>query len=236
MGSPFPPAVYIGHPGWKEAGGRVAYSLATGIVIFALCLLGFFPLLGAVLPIPAIVPVLLFIGLVIGAQAFRAVPKAYYPAVVIAMVPNVAAWGVGQIDNALAAAGTSAAQVGFDKLAGAGVIYGGLNALGQGAVLVGMILAAITVFIIDRRFVAAALFSALGGALTLVGLIHSAKVHVFSGEKVALGYAFMALVCLAFAALRPPMRELDPLDPEDVPGAAFEGEPELTALPEPALA
>ena len=246
MGSPFPPAVYIGHPGWKEAGGRVSYSLATGVVIFALCVLGFFPLLGAILPIPAIVPVLLFIGLVIGAQAFRAVPKAYYPAIVIAMVPNVAAWGVGLVDNALAAAGTSAAQLGEAKLAGAGVIYDGLNALGQGAVLVGMVLAAITVFIIDRKFLWAAGFAVFGGVLTLIGLIHSPKVHVFSGEKIALGYGFLALVCLAFAYLKPPLRELDPLDPEDVEGAAFEGEPPPTAAstngagptttPEPAVA
>ena len=31
LGSPFPPAVYIGQPGWKAAGGRVSYSLATGL-------------------------------------------------------------------------------------------------------------------------------------------------------------------------------------------------------------
>src|SRR3954452_9974415 len=30
LGSPFPPAVYIGHPGWKAVGGRIGYSLATG--------------------------------------------------------------------------------------------------------------------------------------------------------------------------------------------------------------
>jgi AGZA family xanthine/uracil permease-like MFS transporter len=222
-GCPFPPAVYIGQPGWKEAGGRISYSLATGVVIFLLCVLGFFPLLAALLPIPAIVPILLFIGLVIGAQSFRAVPKAYYPAIVIAMVPNVASWGVGQVDNALSAAGTSASQVGFDKLSQAGTIYGGLNALGQGAVLVGMVLAAITVFIIDRKFLWAAGFCVFGGLLTLVGLIHSAKVHVFSNEKIALGYGFMALVCLAFLYLKPPLRELDPDDPEDVAGAAFEG-------------
>ena len=29
LGSPFPPAVYIGHPGWKAAGGRISYSLAS---------------------------------------------------------------------------------------------------------------------------------------------------------------------------------------------------------------
>jgi AGZA family xanthine/uracil permease-like MFS transporter len=46
---------------------------------------------------------------------------------------------------------------------------------------------------------------------------------VFSGEKVALGYGFAAVICLAFAYLKPPLRELDPNDPEDVEGAAFEG-------------
>ncbi len=32
LGSPFPPAVYIGHPGWKAVGGRIGYSLATGVM------------------------------------------------------------------------------------------------------------------------------------------------------------------------------------------------------------
>ena len=31
LGCPFPPAVYVGHPGWKAAGGRISYSLATGV-------------------------------------------------------------------------------------------------------------------------------------------------------------------------------------------------------------
>ena len=31
LGSPFPPAVYVGHPGWKAAGGGISYSLATGV-------------------------------------------------------------------------------------------------------------------------------------------------------------------------------------------------------------
>src|SRR5690349_2352185 len=65
LGSPFPPAVYIGHPGWKKAGGRSGYSIATGVTIAALCFLGMFGLLGAIFPIPAIVPILLYIGLLI---------------------------------------------------------------------------------------------------------------------------------------------------------------------------
>ena len=45
FGSPFPPAVYIGHPGWKDAGGRASYSLASGVVIGLFCFLGLFGVL-----------------------------------------------------------------------------------------------------------------------------------------------------------------------------------------------
>lgn len=177
LGSPFPPAVYIGQPGWKEAGGRTTYSLATGAVIFVFCVIGLFPLLAALLPLPPIVPVLLYIGLVIGSQAFRAVPRAYYPAVVLAIVPSIAAWASGLVDDALGAAGTSAHQVGQAKLAGSGVIYDGLHTLGNGATLADLLLGAIAVFLIDRRFVHAAAFC-FGAALSIVGLIHGDSVHV----------------------------------------------------------
>ncbi len=93
FGSPFPPAVYIGHPGWKDAGGRAGYSLASGVVIGIFCFLGLFGVLAALLPVPAIVPILLYIGLLIGAQAFQAVPRLHAIAVVAAILPNLAAMG-----------------------------------------------------------------------------------------------------------------------------------------------
>jgi AGZA family xanthine/uracil permease-like MFS transporter len=223
LGCPFPPAVYVGQPGWKAAGGRISYSLATGVVIFLLCVFGLFPLLDAILPVPAIVPVLLYIGLVIGAQAFRAVPRAHYAAVVLAIVPNAAAWASGLIDNALAAAGTNATKVGGDALNNAGVIYDGLLKLGEGAVLAGLLLGAIAAFLIDRRFYWAAGYSALAGALSCVGLIHGAKVSLDFDSvqlKIALGYFFIALVSLAFAAMKVPEREVDATDPADVEEAA----------------
>jgi AGZA family xanthine/uracil permease-like MFS transporter len=219
LGSPFPPAVYIGQPGWKEAGGRTSYSLATGTLIFILCVAGLFPLLAALLPIPAIVPVLLYIGLVIGSQAFKVVPRAHYPAIVLAMIPNIAAWGSGLVDNALGAAGSSAAQVGQAKLAGSGVIYDGLHTLGSGATLAGMVLGAIAVFLIDRRFYHAAAFCFAGALLSVVGLIHGEKVHVFTHPKIALGYALAGVTCLAMVLLKVPARAPDPADPMDMEAA-----------------
>jgi AGZA family xanthine/uracil permease-like MFS transporter len=220
LGCPFPPAVYVGQPGWKAAGGRTGYSLATGLVIALLCTLGLFPFISAILPIPAIVPVLLFIGLVIGAQAFEAVPKAYYPAIVIAMVPNLAAWGIGLVNSTLSAAGTSAGEVGIDNLTNAGAIYEGLTLLGAGAVLSGIVLAAITVFIIDRNFLWAAVYAAFGTGLSAIGLIHGEEVEWLANGQVTLGYAFTTVLLAAAYFLRAPARETNMADPMDVEEAA----------------
>jgi adenine/guanine/hypoxanthine permease len=216
LGSPFPPAVYIGHPGWKAAGGRIGYSLATGVAVCVLCTLGLFPLLAALLPIPAIVPVLLYIGLVIGAQAFRAVPRAHAAGVVLAMIPNIAAWAQGLVAGALSAAGTSADRVGETALANAGIINSGLLSLGEGAVLAGMVLGAIATLLIDRRFRLAAVYCFVGAALSLVGLIHGGQVGLLVSPSIALGYALTGLVCLAVAQLRLPVRVPDPTDSNDV--------------------
>ena len=202
LGSPFPPAVYIGHPGWKDAGGRAGYSMASGLLVAVLCFLGLFGLLSALLPLPAIVPILLYIGLLIGAQAFQAVPRVHAVAVVIAILPNLASWAAGLIDNSLAAAGTSAAEVGDDALAGAGVVYSGLTTLGQGAVLAGLVLGAIVTFVIDRTFVRAALASAVGALLSLIGLIHAPEVGWAANPQVALGYLLLGVVCLGYGALQ----------------------------------
>ncbi len=207
FGSPFPPAVYIGHPGWKDAGGRSGYSLATGAVIAVMCFLGLFGLLGAVLPMPAIVPILLYIGLMIGAQAFTAVPRIHAAAVVAALIPNIASWAVGLMDNVLAAAGTSATEVGYDTIDGAGVVYEGLKILGEGAILAGLLLGAIVAFLVDRRFVAAAAACGVAAALSWIGLIHAPQVEWGANGQVALGYVFAAAVCAAFATMRLPARD-----------------------------
>ena len=198
LGCPFPPAVYIGHPGWKAAGGRTTYSLASGVVIALLCFLGMFSLLGALLPLPAIVPILLYIGLLIGAQAFQEVPKAHAVAVVFAIIPNIAAWAGGLMTNAVVAAGSTPAQVGEDGFANAGLVYHGMLLLGGGAILAGLVLGSIVVFIIDKNFLPAAIYCFIGAALGFIGLIHAEQVGWNVGGQIALGYAFGGVILLVF--------------------------------------
>jgi AGZA family xanthine/uracil permease-like MFS transporter len=195
LGSPFPPAVYIGHPGWKAVGGRIGYSLATGIAIAVVCFFGLTALLLAVIPLVAILPILLYIGLVIGAQAFQATPAKHAPAVVLAIIPNIAEWAKTQVDGALAAAGTSVAQIGAGKLAATGVLYGGMEALGGGSVLAGLVLGAIAAFIIDGRLRTAAAWAFAGAILAFVGLIHGPQLGWAVSPMIALGYALFGATC-----------------------------------------
>ena len=91
MGNPFINAVYIGHPGWKAMGGRIGYSVVTGGLVLVLTVLGIIPLLLAFIPVVAILPILLYIGLLIGAQAFTESPARHAPAVILALIPHLAA-------------------------------------------------------------------------------------------------------------------------------------------------
>ena len=94
MGNPFINAVYIGHPGWKAMGGRIGYSAATGVMVIVLSWFGIISLMLSLIPVVAISPILLYIGMLIGAQAFQETPKSHAPAIVLALV--AAPRGLGQ--------------------------------------------------------------------------------------------------------------------------------------------
>ncbi len=115
----------------------------------------------------------------------------------LALLPNIASWAQSQIDGALGAAGTTAEKVGLDKLMGNGVIYHGMALLGGGAVLAGLMLGAIAVFIIERRFDRAAIYAFAGAVLSYFGFIHGTTLGIGASTQVAIGYLCIAAVCLA---------------------------------------
>ncbi|MDO9295356.1 regulator [Bradyrhizobium sp.] len=217
MGNPFINAVYIGHPGWKAMGGRIGYSAATGIMVVVLSWFGIISVLLALVPVVAISPILLYIGMLIGAQAFQTTPMKHAPAVVLALTPHLAAWAKLQIDTMLgstliaaqAVGGLAADKVDAVKTAAIaalpqqGVLYHGLEVMGGGAILTGLVLGAIGVFVIERDFVKASAFALSGAVLTYFGFMHGEAVGIGGGlgvtPGVALAYALVAAVFLALA-------------------------------------
>lgn len=206
MGNPFILAVYIGHPGWKSIGGRIGYSAATGIMVILLAWFGIIAVMMALIPVVAIAPILLYIGMLIGSQAFQETPRNHAPAIILGLVPHVAAWGKLQIDGALGAAGTNVAAVGLDKLGQVGVLYHGLQVIGGGAILGGLVLTSIAVFVIDRSFTKSAVFALVGAALTFFGFMHGEAIGFAQSPVVALAYLGVAGVmfgCARYASAVP---------------------------------
>ena len=215
MGNPFINAVYIGHPGWKGMGGRIGYSAAVGVMVIVLSWFGIISLLLAIVPVVAISPILLYIGMLIGAQAFQTTPKAHAPAIILALTPHLAAWCKTLMDGALGMAGTSAAAIGFDKLGNVGVLYPGLQTLGGGAILTGLVLAAVGAFVIDKKFVNAAAFALAGAVLTFFGFMHGEAVGIAVTPTVAVAYLIVAAFLFAlsrYPALAPALTGSDTSD------------------------
>src|SRR5258706_6783961 len=172
FGSAFPTTIYIGHPGWKRLGARSGYSALNGIFIAFLCLTGTIQGVLNFVPLEAGIGILLYIGIIITAQAFQETPKEHALAVALGLFPALAAWGLLMVETGLRAAGKTLYEAGLPAFAQSVAIHGMIS-LERGFIFSSMILAAIGVFLIERQFLRAAWWSLAAAALSAAGVIHA---------------------------------------------------------------
>lgn len=194
FGSCFPTTVYIGHPGWKAVGARQGYTLINGVVIFLLGITGTLSLVYSLIPKEVAFCILLYIGLVIASQAFTSVEKRYAPAVAIAFLPHIANYVKTNVEGTLQAAKTAIAEVGYKALEAQGVSYEGMASLGYGAIITGMLLGAITAFLIDKKFNLAGIYAFAGAVLSYFGVIHFERIGFGVGKEFAMGYLLLTIL------------------------------------------
>lgn len=163
---------YIGHPAYKAMGGRAAYTLATALLVGSAGLVGYFAWINALIPTPAVYPILVFVGLEITAQSFLATPRKHYPAVAFACLPALACLAMNlpeQIINDPALAKISMES--FNPLLQAKMKTMGM--LSSGFILTSLLWAWALAMIIDRRLKIAASVMFVAAVMTTFGLIHS---------------------------------------------------------------
>jgi AGZA family xanthine/uracil permease-like MFS transporter len=217
FGSCFPTTIYIGHPGWKALGARAGYSILNCVFVAVISLTGTLAFIAWAVPIDAGMAIVLWIGLVITAQAFQATPRSHAPAVVVGILPGVGAWGAMMAKNGLRAAGYGSpggpafSEALIDAFRASDTWIDGAFAIEQGFILTAMILAAATVEVIERRFPRAALWCAVGAILSATGLMHSYRFtpgdtagQLTPAVEEAVGYAIMGLAFLSARWLTSP--------------------------------
>jgi AGZA family xanthine/uracil permease-like MFS transporter len=211
LGSPFPVTIYLGHPGYKRIGARAAYSTLNALFWTLVCFTGTVSLAAAYVPIEAGMALVLYIGLVVCAQAFEVADKRYAVAVVTGLLPAFAAYVTLVVKHSLGVAKAASGVAMFTPdltarfAAERNFFAEGLFALGQGYIFTCMIFTSIVMYVIDRNYTRAAVWCLVGAALSAFGVIHT---HVVAGEDVlghlnlplpqwnswSTGYALMAVV------------------------------------------
>jgi AGZA family xanthine/uracil permease-like MFS transporter len=190
------------------------------------CLTGTLAWITWVVPVEAGMAIVLWIGLVITAQAFQVTPKSHAPAVVIGILPGVAAWGAMMAKNGLLAAGFGNPEKPFgpdliQAFQGSGTWIHGAFALEQGFIFTAMILSTVTVLIIERKFTIAGLWLLAAAALSSVGLMHGYRwmigdtvLDVFApwNHPERLGFTLGYLAMAAVLFLAPSVTEPDEID------------------------
>ena len=205
FGSCFPTTVYIGHPGWKAMGARSGYSIANGVFWVAVITLGLAPFIARAIPIEAGAAIVVWIAVIITAQAFAATPRKHAPAVAFGLFPALAAWGVIVMTGAVRAAGVTPDAAAIAAIeAGSGVAMTGALHLWAGFLFTATLWAGIGVHLVERRFATAALWSVIAAVLSAFGVIHGYEIGPAGPlEKLGWGAAgFEIPTCyLALAAI-----------------------------------
>ena len=97
----------------------------------------------------------------------------------------------------------------MDKLGQVGVLYHGLEVLGGGAILGGLMLGAIAALVIERTLDKAALFALAGAVFTFFGLMHGEAIGIAQSLPVASSYlvvAAMLWLASKYASFHPQAR------------------------------
>ncbi|WP_096201074.1 NCS2 family permease [Bacillus sp. FJAT-45350] len=179
FGGLFPTTVYIATVGSKWMGAGRGYSILNAIVFAFAAMFGLIAAMSAIIPVAAIAPILVFVGVSMVSTAFQANAVKYFPAVAIAMLPYFANYVMTRFNN-------NAGEV----VAG---ISEGTVPLGQGAMFTAIILGAITVFIIDREYHKAVIFSLIGAAFSFFGFMHAPSLGINMAFDFMIGYIIVAL-------------------------------------------
>jgi AGZA family xanthine/uracil permease-like MFS transporter len=195
---------YIGHPAYKAMGARAAYTLAAGVFIGLGAISGVIGLVLGALPESLLVPILIYVGIQMAAQATLAIEARYLQALPMALVPVIAYLINLQIGTVLGGAHIDLAVLPPEIKS----VLLGLSMLGNGFIVTAMVWVALLVFIIDHRCTACMVLCVAAAAMTAVGLMHSpypdsrlfwpgpdTPVQVFS---LVAGYLGLGIVCFLF--------------------------------------
>eukprot|EP01134_Creolimax_fragrantissima_P002725 CFRG2725T1 len=199
LGNPIPTVIYIGQPTFKSLGARSAYSIINGVVLFVLCSFGVIGYILDYMPQESMTPILLYIGLDITVASITHVPRNHGIAVAAGLLPGLAKMAAMQFESVLKAVNEVLDERALSQSLnqtellmkvsdrdlsthfGESFYLTGVNSLSHGYLLTSMLLSALVVSFIDRKWLHSSAYLFVMAICSGLGLIHAWQYNETTG-------------------------------------------------------
>jgi adenine/guanine/hypoxanthine permease len=185
-GSVIAPLVFAIHPALKAIGVRTGSMLWTPVILLATVMSGLLLFTSQLFPWPVLSAIMVYISVGVARTALRRVDPKYYPAVLLGfIIPSgaVVSLALGSVLPALKI------QV---------IYWSSLQGLGNGFLMLVLVVTAMITEIINRNFNRAAVWCLCGSLFSWIGLMHSAVFRWRAQPTYAAGWLIAA--ALVFSA------------------------------------
>lgn len=143
LGNPFSIGIWWGYPSWKEVKAGTSYQILHGLAYLVLTVTGIVALVTSVIPVGAVLPILVFIGLASTQSAFGNYDKKYYGIMALGLAIPI------------------------------GELMGAPDFISKGAMLIALVWAAALIFISQNKWKHVSITFLVGSLMSLLGLIHT---------------------------------------------------------------
>jgi adenine/guanine/hypoxanthine permease len=187
-GSVVTPIVYALHPPYKALGARIGFAFWTPIVFMLLVMSGLATFVAQLFPWPILAAIIAYVAVGVGVATVGGVDRKYLPALLLAFVLPTGAIVSASLSTALPALHVSAQNPAVETALNNSIYWSSLQGLGNGFLLLVLIVAAVITLVIDRNFCRAAIWCLVASALSWIGLMHSSTFRWGARPVYALGW------------------------------------------------
>lgn len=193
-GSVVCPIVYAILPPYKALGARISYVFWTGVIFLLVIISGITMFATQLFPWSILAAMIAYITIGVGHATFHRVDRKYLSAVLLGLMLPTGAVVTGAVGSALPALRLSLGNPEVQAALNRSIYWNSLQGLGNGFLLLVLVVAALITEMIDRNFNRAAFWCALAAAFSWVGLMHSPVVKWGAQPMYAIGWLCAAVI------------------------------------------
>lgn len=193
-GSVITPVLYAVHGPYKATGARINYTWWSAAAFFVVVVTGLSSFVGQLFPWPILAALISSVAVGVGLAALRSTPSRHHGALLLAFVLPGAAVVASAVSTTVAALNMSTNDPTIVAALEASVHWGSLQSLANGFLLLVLVISAVLVEMVDRRFSFASVWCLIAAGLSWIGLLHGSRLGWGVGPQATLGWLLAAVV------------------------------------------